>query len=53
MEWAIAVALRPLGALIMFGLICLPARLAVQRWMADGPLKRLLLKRVGRGWGGR
>jgi hypothetical protein len=46
--WLIAVVLRPLAALVLFGLICLPARLAVQRWMPPGVLKRLLLKQVGR-----
>lgn len=50
--WLIAVVLRPLGSLVLFGLICLPARLAVQRWVPPGRLKSLLLKRVGRGWGG-
>jgi hypothetical protein len=49
--WVIAVVLRPFAALVLFGLICLPARLAVQKYMRDGAFKRLLLKRVGRGWG--
>jgi hypothetical protein len=44
--WLIAVILKPLAALVLFGLICLPARLAVQRFMADGWLKRLLLKKI-------
>lgn len=52
MEWAIAVVLRPFTALILFGLICLPARLAVQKRMKEGRLKRLLLLRIGNGWGG-
>jgi hypothetical protein len=43
MSWLLAIALRPFVALLLFGLICLPARLAVQRWMRDGRLKRLLL----------
>ena len=50
MTWVIAVVLRPFAALVLFGLICLPARLAVQKWMPDGRTKRLLLLRVGRGW---
>jgi hypothetical protein len=43
MTWLLAVVLKPIAALILFGLICLPARLAVQRWMPAGRLKRLLL----------
>jgi hypothetical protein len=43
MTWLLAVVLKPFAALVLFGLICLPARLAVQRWMPDGRLKRLLL----------
>jgi hypothetical protein len=33
-------------ALVVFGLICLPARLAVQKWLPEGRLKRLLLLRI-------
>ncbi len=47
MTWLLAVVLKPLAALILFGLICLPARLAVQRWVPNGPVKRLLLKEIG------
>ncbi len=43
MEWLIAVVAKPLGALVLFGLICLPARLAVKRWVPEGRVKRLLL----------
>ena len=43
MTWLLAVVLKPIAALILFGLICLPARLAVQRWMPAGRLKKLLL----------
>ena len=43
MSWALAVALRPIGTLIFLAVFCLPVRLAVQRWMKDGKLKRLLL----------
>lgn len=43
---ALAFILKPLVALVLFGLILLPARLAVQRWMKDGKLKRILLTRV-------
>ena len=44
-----ALLLKPFIALVVFGLICLPIRLAVQRWMKDGDLKRLLLTRIGEG----
>ena len=47
MTWLLAVILRPVAALIMLGLICLPVRLAVQHWMPAGRLKSLLLKPVG------
>lgn len=43
MTWLLAVVLKPIAAMILFGLICLPARLAVQRWMPPGRLKTLLL----------
>jgi hypothetical protein len=49
--WLLALLLRPFAALLLFGLICLPARMLVQRKMRDGWLKRLLLKRVRRDWG--
>jgi hypothetical protein len=51
MTWLIAVVLRPFAALVLFGLICLPVRLAVQRWLPAGRVRSLLLTRVGRGWG--
>lgn len=43
----IALLIKPLAALVLFGLICLPARLAVRRWLPEGKLKRLLLTRIG------
>lgn len=43
-HWALL--LKPLAALVFFGLVLLPARLAVIRWMPEGKLKRLLLRRV-------
>lgn len=43
MTWLLAIVIKPLVALVLFGLICLPARLAVQRWMPEGKVKRLLL----------
>jgi hypothetical protein len=44
MELFLATALKPLVLLILFGLICLPVRIAVQKWMRDGKLKRFLLR---------
>lgn len=44
--WVLAVLLKPFAALFLFGVICLPFRLLVQRRMKDGRLKRLLLLRI-------
>jgi len=43
MSFTLALIFKPVASLILFGLICLPARLAVQRWMPDGKMKRFLL----------
>lgn len=48
MTWALAVIFRPIAALILFGLICLPFRIAVQKWMPNNGFKRLLLTPIGR-----
>lgn len=48
MTWALAVALRPLIALVLITLVLVPARMAVQRWAPDGKLKRFLLFRIGK-----
>lgn len=47
MSWYMALLLKPFIALVIFGLVCLPIRLAVQRWMKNGDLKRLLLTPLG------
>jgi hypothetical protein len=44
----IAFFIRPLVALVVLGFICLPARLAVRRWMPEGKLKAMLLTPLGR-----
>ncbi len=44
--WLLALFVKPFVALIVFGLICLPARLLVQNRMKDSRLKRLLLWRL-------
>ena len=41
--WLIALLVKPLVALVVIGGIALPIRLAVQKWMPDGKLKRFLL----------
>jgi hypothetical protein len=46
--WAIAVLVKPLALLVLFVLVLYPARWAVQRYMRDGWLKRLLLRRVSK-----
>jgi hypothetical protein len=47
MEWLLALVLKPFIALIVFGLICLPARLALMK-MRDSKLKRFLLTPISR-----
>jgi hypothetical protein len=39
----------PLICLFVFVCICLPARVAVMKWMPEGKLKRLLLTSIGEG----
>jgi hypothetical protein len=48
MEWLLALLIKPFVALVVFGLICLPARFALQRHMPDGKLKRFLLRPISR-----
>jgi hypothetical protein len=47
----LAIFIKPLVALILFGIICLPARILVQK-MREGKLKRLLLFRISDSPGG-
>ena len=44
--WMLALILKPFALLFLFAFICMPGRLLVQRFMKDGRLKRLLLKRI-------
>ena len=44
--WMWAILLKPLAALVLFGLICLPARIVVQRYLPEGWIKRILLIKV-------
>jgi len=41
-----AVFLKPFALLILAVLVLIPARIAVQKWMKDSKLKRLLLWRI-------
>jgi hypothetical protein len=41
--WMWAVLLKPFAFLVLAAVVLIPARLAVQRFMKDGKLKRLLL----------
>lgn len=45
---SIALLLRPFAALVVFGLILLPIRLAVVRYVPESRFKRLLLVPVQR-----
>lgn len=47
-SYLITLILKPLIFLLVLGCICLPARLAVQRWVPDGKLKRFLLTPIGK-----
>lgn len=42
----IALFLKPFAALALFGLVCLPVRLLVQRYIPEGRIKRVLLMHV-------
>jgi hypothetical protein len=46
MSILIAAATRAIILLVVLGLICLPVRLAVKKWMPEGKLKKLLLRPV-------
>lgn len=46
MDTFLAMAIKPFVVFILLVCICLPARIAVQRFMPDGKIKRLLLRKV-------
>lgn len=46
MTWLI-IALRPFGSLILFGLICLPIKLAIRKWCPPR-IASLLLHEYGK-----
>jgi len=45
-NWQIAILIRPFFLLVFFGLVLLPIRLAIQKWMPDGKLKRFFLIKI-------
>jgi hypothetical protein len=45
--WLLALLLKPLFLLLVFGGICLPIRWAAHKWLPEGPLKQSLLKHRG------
>ena len=48
-SYQVALVVKPLAALVFYGLILLPARIAVMKWWPEGKVKRLLLRRVDGG----
>ena len=48
MTWVLALIFRPIAALILFGLICLPLRILCQKAIPEGRIKRILLTPIGR-----
>jgi hypothetical protein len=48
MAWLLALLIKPFVVLVVFGLICLPARFAAQRYLPEGKLKRALLRPISR-----
>lgn len=47
MTW-LAIMLKPLIAFVVLACLCLPARMAVKRWVPDGRIKRILLHPITR-----
>jgi hypothetical protein len=44
--WEWATLLKPLLAFVVLVAICVPVRMAAQRWLPEGRIKRLLLRRL-------
>ena len=44
--WAIALLLKPLVLLVLAVLVFYPAKLAVKKWLPEGKLRSLLLRRI-------
>lgn len=45
--WILSVILKPIFLLIFFGLVCLPIRFAIYKWLPNGKLKNELLRYRG------
>jgi len=45
-DFVLAIILRPFVLLLISVLFLIPGRLAVQRWLPDGRIKRVLLWRI-------
>lgn len=44
--WQIAILVKPFATFVLAACVLYPCRKAVERYMRDGKLKRLLLRRV-------
>lgn len=44
--WLLGVVLKPLVLFLLCALVLYPARRAIIRWLPEGRLKRVLLRRV-------
>ena len=42
--FALAMVVKPFAALFVFGCICLPIKIAFQKWFPEGRIKRILLR---------
>jgi hypothetical protein len=45
-----AMAIRPFALFFLLAFICLPIRLAIQRLVPDGRVKRFLLRPIKQSW---
>lgn len=46
-NFMLTMLIKPFALLVLNATVLIPARLAVQRKMKDGKMKRLLLRRIG------
>ena len=44
MDWAML--LRPFIALVFLAIVCIPVRMAAERWLPPGRIRRILLWRI-------
>lgn len=45
-NWVIALLIKPLVLIALAVFVLYPARIAVQKWLPEGRVKKLLLRRV-------